>query len=112
MSITAMSMSNEPLPLEHQTSAALAKVFSSHGYGFQYAALKRCLETGVWGCVVPEYPVTLNGTIVHIDFVLEHRDGHLLVAECKKGQTVGTGDSRGGTLMRREVGQVNRAPTS
>ena len=63
----------------------LRKVLNLHGYGFQYSTLKRCLEARptVWQVAATEFPVELNDTDIHIDFILGYHS-HLIVAECKR----------------------------
>jgi hypothetical protein len=72
--------------MNQRDSEALRKVLNSHGAGFQYSTLKRCIEVDAivpWHFVVSEHPVTLRGKVVHIDFVLACQT-HLMVAECKR----------------------------
>jgi hypothetical protein len=71
--------------------ADIAKVISSHGYGFQYALLRYIQERQEreadfpWKIVGSEIPVEAYGQATHIDFVLQSRTGRtFLVAECKK----------------------------
>ncbi len=85
-------------------SVGLRKVLDSHGYGFQYSVLKRCLESRptVWRVAATEFPVQLNTTDTHIDFVLGYRS-HLIVAECKR---VNPAKSRWGFARSNLVGKA------
>jgi hypothetical protein len=62
-----------------QTATALRKTLNRHGYGFQFATLKRCvdLSSGVhtpqtsWGLKVSEFPVEVGDWSTHVDGILE-----------------------------------------
>jgi|SRR5579862_5280805 len=74
--------------------AALRRVLDRHGFGFQYAVLKKIASLPADGPHVPhtwriedvESPVRHRGRTTHIDFVLRlvHGKRLLLVAECKR----------------------------
>lgn len=108
-------MTEDPLtppPLDEAAggdpSIALKNVLNRHGYGFQYAALQRCLEQRFWHHAVSEYPVELNGRDIHIDFILGHGK-NLIVAECKRTQGWTWGFARGHSATRARSAQQPRA---
>ena len=71
---------------DDELESGLRKTFNSKGFGFQYSVLEHCLNAGGplrWKYAASEYPVSLNGKDLHIDFVLGC-GVHLLVAECKR----------------------------
>src|SRR6266478_4374100 len=73
-----------------QVQSGLQKVLDSHGYGFQYSVLNRCLlqfdaKRSAWVFEVAEFPVGANQRETRIDFVLKHpRTSAYLIAECKR----------------------------
>jgi len=72
-----------------QISSILRKVLNTHGYGFQYAVMRRGEELyssrrSRWVFDVAEFPVVGDQTI-HIDFLLKSQSGRtIVVAECKR----------------------------
>jgi hypothetical protein len=98
------SASDLPDLTESAVAARLRGALDHHGYGFQYATLKRCLklqqdEALGWHFVVSEFPVTPNDHTSHIDFILAWRT-HLLVAECKRTRDFTWGFARGLAAIR------------
>lgn len=73
-----------------RVSEGLRKVLDRHGYGFQYAVLRRGQELSeakksAWLFEVAEFPVEVRGSGTRIDFVLTHRSGPWqIIAECKR----------------------------
>jgi hypothetical protein len=72
---------------------ALEKYLDLHGFGFQYAVLATAAKAfnpdlhggSPWRLPIAEFPVEIQGTPYHIDFILQHcRRPMLLVAECKR----------------------------
>jgi hypothetical protein len=61
-----------------------------HGYAFQYAAIKIAQEVSnekksPWIFDVSEFPVEINNSSTHIDFILRSiREPFLMVVECKR----------------------------
>ena len=80
------STSNTPV------SADLRKILDAHGYGFQYAVMRRGeqlhqLRRSRWELVGTEFPVCVGTTTTHVDFVYVRVMDALrtyLVAECKR----------------------------
>ncbi|HLG54638.1 MAG TPA: hypothetical protein VI485_04870 [Vicinamibacterales bacterium] len=72
-----------------QFDAGLKAILDHHGFGFQYAVLKKCLELfqhdqdSPWGLEVAELPVETKDASTHIDFVLRTENA-MLIAECKR----------------------------
>jgi hypothetical protein len=66
----------------------LRTVLNSHGFAFQQAVLRACIQLGEttgWKFVQSEFPFELHGREGHIDFLLANPDTNsLLVAECKR----------------------------
>jgi hypothetical protein len=68
----------------------LAYQLNIHGYGFQYAILNianKCLKDrkSPWIFEVSEFPVEINGTSTHIDFILRNsNEPFFLIAECNR----------------------------
>ncbi|HME44260.1 MAG TPA: hypothetical protein VKF36_14305 [Syntrophorhabdales bacterium] len=68
----------------------LGQYLNEHGYSFQYAVLKAINDLydegkSPWLFEVAEFPVEVNGTPTHIDFILRHKEAPFyLVAECKR----------------------------
>jgi hypothetical protein len=68
----------------------LAHQLNIHGHGFQYAVVKAAIkycddQISPWGFEVAEFPVELNGTSTHIDFVLQNKnEPFFITAECKR----------------------------
>lgn len=66
------------------------KVVGKHGYGFQYAVLKRAEELSAqrlssWVFEVAEFPVGTADNPTHIDFILRNAPATVyLVVECKR----------------------------
>lgn len=76
---------------EELIRAGFAKAMSQHGYGFQYAVIKKINELRKdsddfhWTPWVPEFPVVVQGYDTRIDFILRHRDRErYLACECKR----------------------------
>lgn len=74
---------------EQDIASAFRKALNGHGYGFQYAVLKRVealLSQGSpWIPIVPEFPVEVNGHSTRIDFLLTSSSRRrYLVCECKR----------------------------
>jgi hypothetical protein len=73
-----------------EIATSLGKVLSRHGHGFQYAVLRRAEELSrqrrsLWVFEGSEFPVTVRGASIHVDFVLRsRRTNTYLVAECKR----------------------------
>jgi hypothetical protein len=79
---------------------SFAKALNRHGYGFQYAVLKKCEEIAVelandwriatWRPLVSEFPVEVQNTGTKIDFILQRVSRRppdipvYLLAECKR----------------------------
>jgi hypothetical protein len=67
-----------------------------HGYGFQYSALRECLrlrdeQRSAWDLLVTEYPISVGGSDVRIDFILrseadkaDRKEIRYLIVECKR----------------------------
>lgn len=84
------------LPLSKSLRRSMAvhedfkRILEEHGYGFQYAVLKRAQERAnrgesPWRHPVEEFPVRIQTRSTHIDFVLWNSDWPaLLIAECKR----------------------------
>jgi hypothetical protein len=74
-----------------QHDAQFQKVLNrQHGYGFQYAVLRRVQDLftnqkSPWFPEVAELPVVAQGETTHVDFILRqrHRD-YYLIGECKR----------------------------
>jgi hypothetical protein len=68
----------------------LTNQLNRNGYSFQYAVLdkiKHCFDDDIspWHFIVSEFPVSLKGKSIHIDFVLVNRtEQFYMVAECKR----------------------------
>ncbi|HLG57942.1 MAG TPA: hypothetical protein VI485_21530 [Vicinamibacterales bacterium] len=67
---------------------ALRAIFSRHGYGFQYAVAKQCVDqhhkrASHWQLDATEFPVEVNGTHLHVDIILRSGRG-LMIIECKR----------------------------
>lgn len=81
---------------EKQLKDGFQKVLNSHGFGFQYAVVKAAEnlykeKKSVWLFEVAEFPVEVQGTGTHIDFILSRKqldfpnnNPCLLLAECKR----------------------------
>jgi len=78
-----------------RASIDLTKVLNSHGFGFQYAVLRRVEELNkeqrkaAWDLGGTEFPVVAKDETTHIDFVLLRQHLQInatthLVAECKR----------------------------
>jgi hypothetical protein len=71
---------------DEDAAIALRNCLDKHGYGFQYATLKRCLSHDAalaWRYGAAEYPVHNDLKGSGIDFVLG-ANTHVLVSECKR----------------------------
>src|SRR4030043_1645904 len=94
-----MNMTEEVQNLNKKITSAFEKTLNRHGYGFQYSVLKKAkqlFEDGrsPWIFEPSEFPVSVQGRDVHIDFILRwYRKGMTLaeysipvylVAECKR----------------------------
>lgn len=72
------------------TITDVRKVLGSHGYGFQYAVLRRAEELAAerrsrWVFEAAEFPVGKAESPIHIDFILRNADSTVyLVGECKR----------------------------
>lgn len=72
------------------TISDIRKVLGGHGYGFQYAVLRRAEELAEkrrssWVFEAAEFPVGTVQTPTHIDFILRNADSTVyLVSECKR----------------------------
>lgn len=72
------------------TANAVRKVLGAHGYGFQFAALRRAEELAAqgrsrWIFEAAEFPVGSPENPTHIDFILRNTTGTVyLVVECKR----------------------------
>lgn len=72
------------------TITDVRKVLGSHGYGFQYAVLRRAEELAAerrsrWVFEAAEFPVGKAESPIHIDFILRNEDSTVyLVGECKR----------------------------
>ena len=70
--------------------ASYRKTLDAHGYGFQYAVLRRADELckkreSQWYFEVAEFPVIVRGHDTRIDFILRWAGSNLyLLAECKR----------------------------
>lgn len=68
----------------------LGQYLNENGYSFQYAVLKAIHDLynekkSPWLFEVAEFPVEVNGTPIHIDFILRQKETPFyLVAECKR----------------------------
>jgi hypothetical protein len=73
-----------------QVAHAFRKLLDRHGYGFQYAVLKRAQDLALsgmsqWQAEASEFPTEVREKPTHIDFVLKHsKKEYLLVSECKR----------------------------
>src|SRR5688500_12031654 len=73
-----------------QLSPEIRKVLNTHGYGLQYAALRRVeqlnsSEETPWVFDGAEVPVVAGNIPVHIDFILRSKTQQTyLIAECKR----------------------------
>jgi hypothetical protein len=72
------------------TITDVRKVLGAHGYGFQYAVLRRAKELAAegpskWVFEAAEFPVGTAECPTHIDFILRNADSTVyLVGECKR----------------------------
>ncbi|MFZ1804688.1 MAG: hypothetical protein WAU05_12245, partial [Nitrospira sp.] len=72
------------------TITDVRKVLGSHGYGFQYAVLRRAEELAAerrskWVFEAAEFPVGTAESPTHIDFILRNAHSTVyLVGECKR----------------------------
>jgi hypothetical protein len=70
----------------------LEQILNENGYSFQYTLLKAIKDLHdkrltPWSFEVAEFPVAINGTPVHIDFILKNTksaEPFFLIAECKR----------------------------
>jgi hypothetical protein len=76
--------------MNQNTKNALSHSLNIHGFWFQYTVLnaaKTCFEkkTSPWAFEVAEFPISINGKTVHIDFILRNtKEPFFLIAECKR----------------------------
>jgi len=73
----------------NEVEASFRKVLNQHGYGFQYAVLKKIEEVfdtnKVWIFEVAEFPVATKKHPTKIDFIIRPRDNlFYIIAECKR----------------------------
>ncbi len=73
-----------------QVADAFRKLLDRHGFGFQYAVLKRALDLASsrqsrWQAEASEFPTQVQDKPTHIDFLLKHSEKeNLLICECKR----------------------------
>ena len=76
--------------LEQKLERALTHSLNTHGFSFQHAVLKEAQiyfnkKNSPWAFDVSEFPVALNDTPTHIDFILKNTfEPFYIVAECKR----------------------------
>jgi len=76
--------------MQENPEKGLAHQLNVHGYGFQYAVLKSAInysdrKISPWIFEVAEFPITINGSSTHIDFILRNQnEPFFLIAECKR----------------------------
>ena len=81
-------MSSEQL--NGDVSIGLRKILNNHGFGFQYAVLRRSEELfrirkSIWIFEAAEYPVSVKNYDTRIDFILKSMNcERYIVAECKR----------------------------
>lgn len=75
---------------QERVATGLQRVLDTHGYGFQYAVLRRAQESvyvgdSRWSFEAAEFPVEVQGQSTRIDLVLKHGTVPVyLVGECKR----------------------------
>jgi hypothetical protein len=73
-----------------EINARFSEALSRHGHGFHYAVLERARalrqeKRSPWILEADEFPVEVNGSVTHVDFVLRTTSGQTyLIAECKR----------------------------
>ena len=76
--------------VQRKLERGLTHSLNTHGFSFQYAVLKAadiCFkdEESPWAFEVSEFPVAVNETPTHIDFILRNKnEPFYLVGECKR----------------------------
>jgi hypothetical protein len=77
---------------EEEISNSLTEILNIHGYSFQYAVIQRAKalfdnKSSNWRFVGAEIPVTINGQVIHVDFVFKHKTANIfLIGECKRAE--------------------------
>ena len=73
-----------------QISDGFHKLLNQHGFGFQYAVLKRAMDLATskhskWQAQASEFPTEVQDKPTHIDFLLKRPErDYFLVCECKR----------------------------
>lgn len=74
---------------EESVETGFRKALDAHGYGFQYAVLRRIEELSIrgqgWSPLAPEFAVEVRGRDTRIDFILTNNSRRwLMICECKR----------------------------
>ena len=76
--------------MQQKLEKGVAHSLNIHGYSFQYAVLKAAdiyfkEERSPWAFEVSEFPVAVNDTPTHIDFILRNKnEPFYFIGECKR----------------------------